>query len=137
MFTLGGATSGYCATGSTRIDAVPSSMMTIEITHAKTGRCAKNLASMDHPPLAGADVDAASLVPDAEPAAGLAAGGAAAGLASLASVGAGAGAPGTPPAAGLTSLGCTGMPGPILLRPSMISLSPSASPDVTSQRSPI
>src|SRR3569832_2268889 len=46
MFTLGGATSGYCATGSTMIEATPASMITIVITHAKTGRFAKNLASM-------------------------------------------------------------------------------------------
>src|SRR5579862_2802172 len=46
---VGGATSGYCATGSARIDAIPASMITIEITHAKTGRLAKNLASMSVP----------------------------------------------------------------------------------------
>src|SRR5204862_8248152 len=46
MLTLGGATLGYCATGSARIDATPASMITIEITHANTGRLAKNRASM-------------------------------------------------------------------------------------------
>src|SRR3569833_145801 len=46
MFTLGGATSGYCATGSTMIEATPASMITIVITLAKTGRFAKNLSSM-------------------------------------------------------------------------------------------
>src|SRR3569833_4158807 len=46
MFTLGGATSGYCATGSTMIESTPASMITIVITHAKTGRFAKILASM-------------------------------------------------------------------------------------------
>src|SRR2546429_6569413 len=46
MLTDGGATSGYCATGSARIDATPASMMTIEIPHANTGRLAKTLASM-------------------------------------------------------------------------------------------
>src|ERR1051325_3998858 len=46
MFTLGGATSGYCAIGSRRIAATPASMMTIESTHAKTGRFAKKRASM-------------------------------------------------------------------------------------------
>src|SRR6478672_7614859 len=54
MFTLGGATLGYCATGSTRIDAAPASMITIEITHANTGRLAKNLASMSVPRSGGA-----------------------------------------------------------------------------------
>src|SRR5262245_20354071 len=49
MFTLGGATSGYCAIGSPRIAATPASMITIEITQAKTGRFAKNLASMSLP----------------------------------------------------------------------------------------
>src|SRR6476619_6277884 len=49
MFTLGGATSGYCAIGSARMDATPARMITIEITHAKTGRLAKNLASMSLP----------------------------------------------------------------------------------------
>src|SRR5215467_204042 len=49
MFTLGGATFGYCATGSVRIAAMPASMMTIDITHANTGRLAKNRASMSVP----------------------------------------------------------------------------------------
>src|ERR1043166_5484359 len=46
MLTLGSATSGYCATGSTRIDAMPARITAIVITQAKTGRLAKNLASM-------------------------------------------------------------------------------------------
>src|SRR5262245_6566799 len=55
MFTLGVATSGYCATGSARIAATPARMMMIDITHANTGRLAKNRASMLLPrPRAGA-----------------------------------------------------------------------------------
>src|SRR4051812_18054275 len=46
MLTLGSATSGYCATGSTRIDAIPARITAIVITQANTGRLAKNLASM-------------------------------------------------------------------------------------------
>src|ERR1051325_4333485 len=49
MFTLGGATSGYCVIGNVRIEATPASMITIEITHANTGRLAKKRASMSLP----------------------------------------------------------------------------------------
>src|ERR1700760_773516 len=119
MFTLGGATSGYCATGSTMIDAAPSSMMTIEITHAKTGRCAKNLASMDHPPLAGAVVAAGLASALASVLVSGLASAFASGLASgLAGAAAGAGGPPAGAAPGLTSFGCTGMPGAVLFRPS-------------------
>src|SRR5689334_12496550 len=46
MLTLGSATSGYDAIGSTRIDATPARITAIVITQANTGRLAKNLASM-------------------------------------------------------------------------------------------
>src|SRR5262245_46164454 len=46
MLTLGSATSGYCATGSKRIDAMPARITEIVITQANTGRLAKNRASM-------------------------------------------------------------------------------------------
>src|SRR5882672_3751941 len=45
MFTLGSATSGYAATGSARIEAMPARITAIVITHANTGRLAKNRAS--------------------------------------------------------------------------------------------
>src|ERR1043165_2945262 len=45
MLTLGSATSGYDATGSTRIDAMPARITEIVITQANTGRLAKNRAS--------------------------------------------------------------------------------------------
>ena len=38
---LGGAMSGYCATGSERIAPMPASMITIAITQAKIGRSMK------------------------------------------------------------------------------------------------
>jgi hypothetical protein len=41
---LGGATVGYCDTGSLVIDTAPSTMMNRAITHAKMGRSIKNLA---------------------------------------------------------------------------------------------
>src|ERR1043165_4718493 len=45
MLTLGSATSGYAATGSARIEATPARITAIVITHANTGRLAKNRAS--------------------------------------------------------------------------------------------
>src|SRR4051812_41289623 len=45
MLTLGSATSGYAATGSARIEAMPARITAIVITHANTGRLAKNRAS--------------------------------------------------------------------------------------------
>src|ERR1051325_5469365 len=45
MLTLGSATSGYDATGSTRIDAMPARITEIVITQANTRRVAKNRAS--------------------------------------------------------------------------------------------
>src|ERR1043165_5830105 len=45
MLTLGSATSGYAAIGSARIEAMPARVTAIVITHANTGRLAKNRAS--------------------------------------------------------------------------------------------
>src|SRR5678816_4273445 len=45
MLRLGSATSGYAATGSARIEAMPARITAIVITHANTGRLAKNRAS--------------------------------------------------------------------------------------------
>src|SRR6185437_3419630 len=42
MLTAGGAMFGYCSIGSVVIDSAPAIMMTIAITHAKTGRSIKN-----------------------------------------------------------------------------------------------
>ncbi len=39
--TCGGTISGYCAMGSVRMAMNPASMITMEITHAKMGRCMK------------------------------------------------------------------------------------------------
>src|SRR3569832_569489 len=46
MFTLGGATSGYCATGSTMNKTTPTNKNTNENTHTKTKRNTKNQTSM-------------------------------------------------------------------------------------------
>src|SRR5689334_7946797 len=46
MFTLGGAISGYCSIGRSRIEPAPASMITIEITQAKIGRSTKTRESM-------------------------------------------------------------------------------------------
>src|SRR6476660_389078 len=42
ILTAGGAMLGYCSIGSVVIDKAPAIMMTIAITHAKTGRSMKN-----------------------------------------------------------------------------------------------
>src|SRR5437868_6293712 len=42
IFTEGGAMFGYCSIGSVEIERPPASMITIAITHAKTGRSMKN-----------------------------------------------------------------------------------------------
>src|SRR5690348_9218143 len=42
MFTEGGAMLGYCSIGSVVIERPPASMITMAITHAKTGRSIKN-----------------------------------------------------------------------------------------------
>src|SRR5512132_2825277 len=44
--TVGGVTSGYCATGSRLAAMPPSRTMTIEMTHARTGRSMKKRANM-------------------------------------------------------------------------------------------
>src|SRR5438105_2568829 len=41
---VGGATVGYCATGSLVIDTLPNTRMNSAITHANTGRSMKNFA---------------------------------------------------------------------------------------------
>jgi hypothetical protein len=47
---VGGATVGYCATGSCVIDTPPSTMMKMATTHAKIGRSMKKLG-MERAPL--------------------------------------------------------------------------------------
>lgn len=42
MVTRGGAMSGYCSSGSVKMDSAPPSMMTMAMTHAKMGRLMKN-----------------------------------------------------------------------------------------------
>src|SRR5690606_29532004 len=44
MVTRGGAISGYCSSGSVKIDSAPANMMTMAMTHAKMGRLIKNCA---------------------------------------------------------------------------------------------
>ena len=41
IVTLGGAMSGYCSSGSVKMDKPPASMMTMASTHAKMGRLMK------------------------------------------------------------------------------------------------
>ena len=72
---LGGATDGYCDTGSLVIDTAPSTMMNKAITHAKMGRSIKNLAMGLAPYFCSALAAAAGAL-----AAGAAAAGAAAAL---------------------------------------------------------
>ena len=47
--TVGGATDGYCATGSRVMDVAPSTMMNRAITHAKMGRSMKKRAMCAQP----------------------------------------------------------------------------------------
>ena len=47
--TEGGAISGYCSTASVRRARTPASMVTIAMTHAKTGRWMKNWAKEELP----------------------------------------------------------------------------------------
>src|SRR5437588_10309725 len=44
--TVGGVICGYCAIGSSSAAMAPSSTITIEMTHARTGRSMKKRASM-------------------------------------------------------------------------------------------
>ncbi|WP_448169047.1 hypothetical protein, partial [Burkholderia ambifaria] len=69
IWIAGGAIFGYCETGSEKIEAIPASINTIAITHAKIGRSIKNFAMKQAPcycaleaaaALAGAAPDAAT-----------------------------------------------------------------------------
>ena len=51
--TTGGAISGYCAIGSTRIDARPARMMKIDRTAAKIGRSMKKRENISSPAASG------------------------------------------------------------------------------------
>src|SRR3990167_8914307 len=110
MTMAGGATVGYCATGSLVIAAPPSTVMNSAITQAKIGRSMKNPESMRRlPDQRLAAVEAAE---DA----------------------AGAAAPALP--GGAHGTGLTGAPGIIFWKPSTITRSPAASPPVTTQSAP-
>jgi hypothetical protein len=100
--TTGGAISGYCAIGSTRIAAIPASAMKSEMTTAKIGRSMKKRENM----MVGYLFFSGDWIP------------AFAGTAAL--------APGVPPG---DSAARTGAPGKkIFASPSTITLSPAASP---------
>src|SRR5512132_463151 len=69
----GGATDGYCATGSLATATPPSTRMNRAITHAKTGRSMKNLAMLRLQGLAaaGAEAGAATGAPPGDQGTGL------------------------------------------------------------------
>src|SRR5687768_2553442 len=115
--------------GSTRIAARPASAMKIESTAAKIGRSMKKreniVYSLDVGAIVGTDARRRS-TPEAD----------FLGAASLAGVPPFAGAPGAPGGGAFGSPTCTVAPGKTFIRPSVITLSPAFTPEVTTQSPP-